>query len=106
MSKEKYGLFSALGEITTVIGKSANSIGKLADAAVLGAEMAVDTAKGAKASQLLDRLVEARLISESSKEALVALAISDSTKYEQVLAKVLARLSSQAEALVEEPETK
>ena len=103
MSKEKYGIFSMVGELTTVIGKSAYAIGRLADASIEGAEMAVDTATGARAGMLLDRLVSANQITEGSKEALVALAITNPTKYNEVLAKVLERLSNQAEQAVQQP---
>jgi hypothetical protein len=103
MSKSKYGIFSAFGELTTVIGKSAFAIGRLADASIEGAEMAVDTAAGARAGMLLDRLVAAGQITEGSKEALVALSITNPAKYSELLTKVLERLANAAETAAQAP---
>jgi hypothetical protein len=100
MSKQKYGIFSALGEVLTVVGKSAYAVGRLADASIEGAEMAVEAAITARSGALLDKLVEADLITASSKEALVLLSIKDPAKYETVLNRVLTKLSDDAESLI------
>jgi hypothetical protein len=100
MSKEKYGVFSAFGEITTFVGKSAYAIGRLADASIQGAEMAVEVATSARAGSLLDKLVEANLLTTDSKEALVLLAVKDPIKYEFVLGRILTKLSADADGLV------
>jgi hypothetical protein len=100
MNKQKYGLFSAFGEMLTVVGKSAYAVGRLADAGIEGAEMAVEVAVSARAGSMLDKLVEAGLLSADSKEALVLLSVKDPAKYELVLSKVLTKLSADADGLV------
>jgi hypothetical protein len=100
MNKQKYGLFSAFGEMLTVVGKSAYAVGRLADAGIEGAEMAVEVAVSARAGALLDKLVEANLLTADSKEALVLLSVKDPVKYELVLNRVLTKLSADAESLV------
>jgi hypothetical protein len=100
MNKQKYGIFSALGEVLTVIGKSSYAVGRLADAAIEGSEMAVEAAVSARSGTLLDKLVEAGLLTAGSKEALVLLSIKDPVKYEAVLNRVLTKLSDDAESLV------